>query len=131
MNQSDADEDEDSPHNEGAQDTPEEYLVLVALRQRERGEDKKKDEHVIDAEGIFDQIGAQKFQGFLRTFKEVDAEIKEQGQGYPEGAPPKGLLYLHHVCFSMKEKKIEGEHDEDKQGKKDEKESLADHAGPP
>ena len=64
-----AEDDEDRPQREGTEDAPEQHPVLVLQRDRQRGEQHRPDEDVVDAERFLDQVAADELaeRGACRT----------------------------------------------------------------
>ena len=60
---SDPQGDENCPHDQGADNAPEKDFVLVEGGDPEVGEDQEKDEHVVDAQGLLDQVARSGTRG--------------------------------------------------------------------
>src|SRR5205823_5958064 len=76
FNECDSDADHESTQNQRTQNTPEQHTVLVSCWHGEIGKDEYKDEDVIDAERIFDQIAGKKLEGFSRTYPMPDQRVE-------------------------------------------------------
>jgi hypothetical protein len=103
------DDDESATHDQRADDSPEEDLVLVLGRNLEIGKDQKKDKEVVNAEGFFYQIAGEKLKSRFITPPEIDDDIETQGNGDPECAPKKGFLDLDLVRPPIENDQIKGE----------------------
>ncbi len=62
LDQSDAEPDDEPPHDQSAENSPDQNSMLGAGRNLKVGEDKNENEDVIYAEGIFDEIAGQKIE---------------------------------------------------------------------
>src|ERR1700687_1450515 len=62
LDEADARRDEDRAHEERAQDSPEQYLVLVDRRHLEETEDQEKDKEVVDTQREFDDVSGDELQ---------------------------------------------------------------------
>ena len=112
MDQRDAHGDHGGTHDQGAQDAPEQHLVLVQAGYAKVGEDKQKNEQVVDAEGLFEQVAGEKHQRYFRPFVDVQADVEHHGQRYPQGAPQQRLADPDDVLATVKHTQIQGQHDQ-------------------
>src|SRR5438046_500255 len=60
---------------EGTQDAPEEHPVLIGRWHLEEGEEQHKDENVIHAERLFDQVAREELQGGFSTSEKVQSGV--------------------------------------------------------
>ena len=112
MDQRDAHGDHGGAHDQGAQDAPEQHLVLVQAGHAEVGKDQQEDEQVIDAEGLFEQVAGEKHQGHFLPFVDVQAGIEHQGQRNPQRAPQQRLAHPDDVLAAVKHPQIQRQHDQ-------------------
>jgi len=106
--------DEDRAQDQSAQNAPEQDPVLKLRRCVEVLKDHQEDKQVVHAEGLFDQVAGEKFQGFLLAPGKVDPEIENQRQRDPYDAPDRSFLDRDRVRLSVKDAEVEGEHPQDK-----------------
>src|SRR5664280_1882372 len=62
VQQRDARDDEDGTHDQRAQDAPEQHVVLKVSRDAKIAEDEQKNEEVIDAKGLLDEVSRNELQ---------------------------------------------------------------------
>ena len=65
--------DHDRPHDERAEDAPEQHLVLVLRRHREVGEQQREDEDVVHAQRLLDEVTGEELQRLLGAVEVPDA----------------------------------------------------------
>ena len=66
LDHGDAGEDEDRPHDQRAEDAPEQHAVLVLRRHEEVAHDQRPHEDVVDAQALLDQVARHVLAGRLR-----------------------------------------------------------------
>ena len=64
-------EDEDETHDDGTEDAPEEYAVVVFLVDAEADENHDHDEDVVDGERLFEEIAGKVLLSYLAA---IDGE---------------------------------------------------------
>src|SRR5258708_13252231 len=101
---------QDAAHDERTQNTPEQHPVLIACRYTEVAEEQYKDEDVVNAEGLLDQIARQELQRMFRSTEEVDSSVEEQRQCNPHGTPYRGLTDRDGMRLAVKATQFEYEH---------------------
>jgi len=87
VDQFDPGKDERQPHDKGAQDSPEQHLVLIDRGDSEIREQEKEDEQVIYAERFFDEVSGQKFERRLPAPPVMDKRAKAEGKRDPNRGP--------------------------------------------
>ena len=90
-------DDEDGAHHQRAQDAPEQHLVLKVSRYAEVAKDQQKDEQIINAERLLDQVAGDELQRKLgsstaraanhRVPEKVDEHREARGQRDPDQRP--------------------------------------------
>lgn len=83
--------DEDPAENERAENAPEQNLSFVSRRDPELTEKDQKDEEVVDAQALLEEIRAEKFFGALATHEVPDAQVEQQREADPDDAPGNAL----------------------------------------
>ena len=106
FDQGGAPEDEDCPEAEGAEDSPEEDLVLVALRDAEVAEDQEENEEVVHAEGFLDDVAGVELESRPRPQPQPDARPEGDRHGDPDGGPAEGLLQGDLVRPAVEDEEI-------------------------
>ena len=71
------------------------------------GEDQQKDEEVVYAERLLNQVAGQEFERGIRTLPEVYPQVEEQRQGDPESGPHERFFDADNVSLTMKNPQIE------------------------
>jgi hypothetical protein len=79
-------DEEKSAHEDGAEYAPGEDAVLLCRRHGEGAEEDEEEEEVVDAEGLFQEIGA----GELDGQDVAEAEVEQHGENCGEGEPGEG-----------------------------------------
>src|SRR6266849_9111330 len=97
LDEGNAGSDKNGAHDEGAQDSPEQYLVLVDRRHLEETEDEEEDEEVVDAQREFDDVSGDELQRGRAAVPEENDDRKNCGQGDPGYAPDQGFAELYGV----------------------------------
>ncbi len=105
--------DEDQPHDDRAENTPEQDLVLVDGGDGEIGEDQEKNEEVVYAERLLNQIPGQELERGLGAAPEVDPQAYQQGQDDPEGSPEQRFLDADNMSFALEDLQVQDQHDDD------------------
>src|ERR1700730_6958686 len=104
--------DENRAHDEGAQDSPEQYLVLVDRRHLEETEDEKEDKQVVDAQREFDNISGDELQRRRTAVPEENDDRKNCGQGDPGRAPGQCFAEFYGVSATVEYTQVEDQHSE-------------------
>ena len=76
VNQGHTREDQDSPHDQSAQNPPKQDLVLILGWNPEVRKDEQEDKDIINTQGLFDQVTGKILQRSFRASEEVNADIK-------------------------------------------------------
>ena len=85
--QGDAEPNHDPAHDQRAKNAPHEHAMLRDGRDAEVSEDQNKNENVVDAERVFDEITGQKIERCVRAAQFPDQQIEEKRKHNPDGAP--------------------------------------------
>ncbi len=80
-------EDEDRPHDQRAEDAPEEDTVLVLVGDVEERQDDRPHEHVVDAEALLDHVSREVLSAAFAAVDHPD----DHANGNAEGDPREGL----------------------------------------
>jgi hypothetical protein len=86
---------QNTPEYHYSDDSKIQHLALLYRLDFKIGEDKKKYEKIIDAEGFFNDVAGEKFQRFLFPKSEIDADIHQQRKHNPKDAPDNCLSNGH------------------------------------
>jgi hypothetical protein len=101
--------------------------MLVERRDAKVGEDEQKDEDIVNAEGLLNEITREEFKGRLRTAPEIDSKIEKKGQRNPDAAPDQSLLDPYGMGLAMKYSEVQGEHAEHEDIEDDPEQDLIRH----
>src|SRR6266540_2811316 len=104
-----AHENEDKAHDERAENAPEKYPVVQMRRDGKVGKDENKDEDVVHAERVFNEIAGKKLQSLVRAEFEIDADPERCRECNPGRAPEKRLFETDGMRFPVKDTQIYGE----------------------
>ena len=71
---------------------------------------KDNDEHenVVDAEGLFNQVTGQEFEGIIDPHEIIDAEVEPEGEHDPENRPEEGFFYEYVMLPSLENFQVQG-----------------------
>ncbi len=72
----DPEADHGCPHDERAQDAPDQNPVLVLGRHPEVGKDEPENENIIDAERVLDQVAGEEVERLLGPLPPPDEEVE-------------------------------------------------------
>ena len=124
VDQAHARHDEDTPHEERPENSPEQHLVLVLVGHLEIAEDNQKHEQVIDAERQFDYVTGHELQ---RLGPPVPEQLQHRERGRqrdPDSRPGKRFAKADAVGAAIKNAQVEHEHRHHKQVEKNPEEST-------
>ena len=108
LDQADAGQDHQSPHDQRAQDPPKQHAMLVLGRDAKIGEDQRDDEHIVHRQGQFSDVTGDEQQRFL--FAHVwlhEGEGKNQRQAKPNHGPGERFLEPDDVSATMKHPQVQ------------------------
>jgi hypothetical protein len=121
-------DDEDRPEDQRPEHAPDEDAVLVGRRHLEGTEDEGENEEVVDRERLLDQIAGQELDRRLRAPEEIEPEVEEERERYPDRAPRRRLAPGHGVRLAVEDSDVQGEKEEDEEVEGDpEPERCVDH----
>jgi hypothetical protein len=106
--------DKQEPKNQGTENAPKEYFMLVDGIDTEVGENQQEYKDIIDAEGFFNQVSREVIEGWLRSHKVVDTNPKNNGLCNPDPGPDKALFDTDFVRFPIEDFQINNQHRQDK-----------------
>ena len=112
LDQHRADGDERAPQDQRAQHAEEQDAVLELWRNREVAEDDRPDEHVVDGQGLLDEVAGEVLLPDLGPLPRPEQRSEADAQRHPDGAPGRGLADLDHVGVAVGDE-VDGEHGED------------------
>ncbi len=101
-------EDEDGAQRERAEDAPEQDAVLVTGGDRERGEDDRPDEHVVDAERLLDHVAAEVLTERLTAPRHEDDHGEDESARHPRGRLDEGAARSRCVIATVQHE-VDGE----------------------
>ena len=110
--QADSGADEDTPHDERAQNAPEQNAMLQVFGDREIIEDHEEEEKVIDAERKLQDITGYEFEPRLGSLPEVQDGGKDGGQRNVHGTQAQRPAKSHNVAGAVEDAKIQHQHTE-------------------
>ena len=130
-NQCDSEPDHYAAHDKRPQDPPNQNAMLRARWHAEIGKDQNKDENVIDAQRVLDEVTGEKFQPFLRSTQFPHEQIEKQRKHDPDQAAPRGRAHAQLALAPLKADKINSQRDEDTDVKGDPKPNAGCHSALP
>ena len=98
-----AGEDEHGAHRQRAEDAPEQHPVLVARRDRERREDHRPHEDVVDAERLLDHVAAEVLAERLATPHEQHHEREPEPARHPDRRLDQRVLGRRFLVAAVQE----------------------------
>ena len=113
LDQSHAGCDENCAHDERAQNSPEQHLVLVDGRHLKETENQQEDEKVVDAQRKFDDVSGDELQRGRAAVPEENHDREDGGQRDPGHAPGQGFAKLYGVGPAVEHTQVEHQHGED------------------
>ena len=111
-------EDEDATQDEGTEDAPEEYLMLVFALYTEEREEHEEYEEIVHRQGLLDEVSCKKLYRHLVRITDwiplVDACCEEKRDANPDGCHLQGFPDTDFVLtFLAKHLEVNNQHDED------------------
>src|SRR5215472_17801892 len=120
IEQGDAGNDEDGAHDQRADDSPEQHLMLKLPGHSEIAKDQKEDEKIVHAERELDDVTGDELKRKLLVgprrppdhllAKEIDQNREQAGQTDPHDRPADRLAEADVVLLAMKDAEIERQH---------------------
>ena len=101
-------------HNQGSQNSPEQYFVLIFRWYLEIGEYHDEYKNVVYTQCLFNQIAGKKFECLLLSFPEIEYSVKNKRKHYPDNGPGKRFISADLMRFAVKNTQIQCQHDKDK-----------------
>ena len=96
-----AQHDEERPQRKCAEDAPEQHPVLILQRDRQRGEQHRPDEHVVDAERLLDQVAADVLAERGAAVHHRDDDRERQTAHHPDGRLDRCFLGRRRVRLAV------------------------------
>ena len=109
-------EHERQPHDDGAEDPPEENPVLVLERHLEIAEHHREHEHVVHRQRPFDEVAGEELDRGILPQPPPHQAVEGEGQGGPEAGPETALAERRLVGFAVEYRQVERQHDHDEGG---------------
>ncbi len=113
LDQAYAGHDENGAHDERAQNSPEQDLVLVGRRHLKETEDQQEDEKVIDTERKLDDVSGDELQHGGTAMPEKDHASEDRGQCDPSDTPEHGFAKFYGVGAAVEDAQVQHQHGED------------------
>ena len=101
-------------HDQGSDDSPEEYLMLVYLFDIKIAKYHDEYKEIVDAQRFFYNISSQELQCFFAPHPKIDDDIKNHGKRDPYYTPGYGFFYLYLMSFFVENSQVHSEHDKNK-----------------
>ena len=127
--QSDTEQNHGAPHDESANDSPDQYAMLCAGGHPEMREDQHEHENVVHAQGVLDQVAGKKIDRMMRPFHTPDDNVKSQGDDHPKDAAARRGAHAQLPPAQAESEKIDPDGDEHANVKSDPKPDARRHAG--
>jgi len=125
--QSDTAHDHDSAHDQGADDSPHQRSMLCHRWHAKVSKNQDKNEDVIDAQRIFDEVSSEKIEAGLRSFNVPNEPIKSKRYQHLQYAPLAGRTHAQFPPAVFETDKIDNQRDEDADVKSDPKPDAGCH----
>ncbi len=87
--------------------------MLVAVGDRERPEDQREDEDVVDREALLDQVAGEVLPAGLRPHPDPDPRAERDGEPHPDRAPQGGFAQPDGVRIPMHHEQVQHQHRDD------------------
>jgi len=120
IEQGDSGSDENCAHDDGAENSPEQDLVLQVGGNLEISEDEEENEKIVDTESFFDQVASYEFERELTVGMrqvsghtmavEVQQDGESAGKGDPKRGPTEGLAHADGVRLAIEYAEVEHQH---------------------
>jgi hypothetical protein len=94
--------------------SPEQYLVLIHLRDSEIGKYNREYKYIIYRKCLLDDISREEFECLLFTEPLIYESVKNECQWYPYPWPRQSFFHTHFCTLSVEHSEIQREHEEDK-----------------
>lgn len=117
----DSKKDHERPKNDGTQDTPEQYPVLVALWDAERGKDDGDDKDIVNTQGQLNEVPGDILHGGIQRgelicvfnapigIEPIDHPGKYKGHGDPYPCPHRGFLNAYDMGGLVEHPKVQSQ----------------------
>jgi transcription elongation factor GreA len=125
--QSDTGQDHDSAHDQGADNSPHQRTMLCHWWHAKVSKNQHKNEDVIDAQRIFDEVSSEKIEAGLRSFNVPNEPIKSKRYQHPRYAPLAGRTHAQFPPAALEADEIDRYRDEDADVKSDPKPNAGCH----
>ena len=120
-------DDHGGPEDERTEDAPKEHAVLIGRGHGEVGEQHRKNEDVIHAQRVFDDVAGGELQSRLRPGEIPKADVEEHGEGDPRDRPAAGFAKRNDVRLPVEDAEVEREHAEDEDVEADPEPGVVSH----
>src|SRR5580692_10730898 len=110
LNQTDAHDNEDAPHHQGTDDSPEQYFVLVLRSDAKVAENQEEDKEIIDAKRKFNHVTGDELHGGRVPIPRINQHSECAGQTNPEQAPGQRLTKFHRMARPLQEAQVDRQH---------------------
>src|SRR5260370_10303766 len=125
--QSDTGQDHDSAHDQGADNSPHQRTMLCHWWHAKVSKNQHKNEDVMDAQRIFDEVSSEKIEAGLRSFNVPNEPIKSKRHQHPQYAPLGGRTHAQFPPAALEADEIARYRDEDADVKGDPKPNAGCH----
>ena len=107
-----AEDDEDRPQGEGTEDAPEQHPMLILQRDRQRGEQHRPHEDVVDAERLLDQVATDELTERTAAERDRDHAGERETAHHPDQRLDGRFLGCRRMRFAVAEQ-VDRQHDDD------------------
>ena len=103
FNQRFADADKQSPHDNRAENTPEQDAVLVNARNADAGKDNRHHEDIVHWQALLDQKAGKIFHSLISAFFIPDKNAEQKPRADIGDADPKRMRKTGNFIFAVKD----------------------------
>src|SRR5205814_10163153 len=118
-----------SARDQGADDYPLSHSMLCHRWHAKVSKNQDKNEDVIDAQRIFDEVSSEKIEAGLRSFNVPNEPIKSKRYQDPQYAPLAGRTHAQFPPAALEADEIDRYRDKDADVKGDPKPNAGSHRG--
>ena len=100
------DQDQQSAHDDCAEDPPEQNPVLVHPRHPEAGKDQRHDENVVERKALFHQKAGEKVHSLVNPFLIDDKHPEHTGRQNVDNAQIESMPEVWHFVLAVEQKEV-------------------------
>ena len=129
LHQCDAAQNHHAPHDQGAENTPDQSAMLGMSRDLKIRENQNENKDVIHAQRILDEVAGEKIEAVLRSFNMPDEKVEPERYEHPQKGPARRGAHTQLALAPLESEKIDPDRDKDADMKCDPKPNARRHCG--